>query len=132
VKGLTVSTGYIYFSWHDFLNGYKNDSDKINLALHELAHALYIDRFHGNYSYEWEVWKMRAEGILEEEQNNTEKKFFRSYGKSNLNEFWAVTVEVFFEDPINFKKEYPGLYAAIANVLDQDMALRKENALKTV
>lgn len=132
VKGLTVSTGYIFFSWKDFLSGYKNDSDKINLALHELAHALYIDRFHNSNNYEWDLWKARAEGVLEEARANPEENFFRTYGKSNVHEFWAVAVEIFFEDPINLKKQYPSLYACIADILKQDMAKRIELCLKKV
>lgn len=123
VKGLTVNTGYIFYSWEDFTKGYRNNTDKINLALHELAHAIYIDRFHNQYVFEWMVWKLRAKATLEELETS-KSSYFRAYGKTNLAEFWAVTVECFFEDPINFKKEYPILYQATATILNQDMVTR--------
>lgn len=123
VKGLTIGTGYIFYSWIDFLRGYKNKSDRINLALHELAHALYIDRFHNTENENWDSWETNANYVLKKD-NNTLPEFFRTYGKTNLNEFWAVTVECFFEDPINFKKQYAYFYDATATILRQDMAER--------
>jgi MtfA peptidase len=124
VKGLTIGTGYIFYSWEDFLDGYKIGNDKVNLALHELAHALYIDRFHDVDNPEWEEWTDKATIVLESLKNDTRIVFFRSYGKRNINEFWAVSVECFFEDPVNFKKEHPYLYTATSSILKQDMALR--------
>lgn len=124
VKGLTTGSGYIFYSWEDFLKGYSHDSDKVNLALHELAHALYIDRFHNRDNSDWEQWKIKATAVLEMIENNTELIFFRKYGKRNINEFWAVSVECFFEDPINFKKQHQYLYHATATILKQDMAER--------
>lgn len=122
VKGLTVGSGYIHYSWEDFVKGYKIEGDKVNLALHELAHALYIDRFHKSDSYDWRAWRAKAVTIME---NSDTTSLFRKYGKTNLDEFWAVSVECFFEDPITFKDEYPDFYGATAYVLRQDMALRK-------
>ena len=124
VKGLTLGSGYIYLSWDDFLKGYISPSDKINLALHELAHALYIDRFHYDEHYDWILWKEQALAILKELRDNPDKQFFREYGKTNAYEFWAVCVETFFEDPISFRSLYPDLYRSTARVLKQDMALR--------
>ncbi len=125
VKGLTVGNGYIFYSWADFLKGYKLENDKINLALHELAHALYIDRFHNTANLEWTIWEFKAKTVLEIERNGTKTGLFRPYAQSNLHEFWAVSIECFFEDPINFKKQYPHLYQATASILRQDMAVRK-------
>lgn len=124
VKGLTVGSGYIHYSWEDFIKGYQTESDKINLGLHELAHALYVDRFHQSDSYEWRLWKMKALSVMETEQKS-QSSLFRVYGKTNLDEFWAVAVEYFFEDPITFKNKYPDFYSATAYILKQDMALRK-------
>jgi len=124
VKGLTVGTGYIFYSWADFLKGYELKNDNVNLALHELAHALYIDRFRDTENPEWQLWETRAAGVLELEKSNTTTVFFRAYGKTNLYEFWAATVECFFENPINLKKQYENLYNSTAGLLKQDMAER--------
>jgi len=124
VKGLTVGTGYMFFSWEDFLKGYISSTDRINLALHELAHALYIDRFHEYHHDDWELWKEQAGRTLGKLRDNPDQQFFREYGKTNLSEFWAVSVETFFEDPVNFLSLYPELYLVTARVLRQDMAGR--------
>jgi Mlc titration factor MtfA (ptsG expression regulator) len=124
VKGLTVGSGFIHYSWEDFVSGYKNENDKINLALHELAHALYLERFIESEEFDWRLWKTKAVSVMESERNN-KHSLFRQYGTTNINEFWAVTVECFFEDPIVFKEQHTELYNATAFVLKQDMALRK-------
>jgi Mlc titration factor MtfA (ptsG expression regulator) len=103
----------------------KNETDKINLALHELAHAFYIQNFHGKIVREWEEWKWVAERELGYLRNYSEDNFFRTYAKTNLHEFWAVCVECFFEAPVEFKKRYDRLYSSTAKVLKQDMVKRK-------
>ncbi len=42
------------------------------------------------------------------------------YAATNYHEFWAVSVEVFFENPVQFRHELPDLYEAMARVLNQD------------
>jgi Mlc titration factor MtfA (ptsG expression regulator) len=121
VNGLTIGNGYLFLSWNHFLKGYQTNDDKINLALHELAHALYIDRFHYRRDIKWLLWQKKAEQIFEELQQQDEIKYFREYAKTNMAEFWAVTIECFFEDPVNFKRTYPELYIATARVLKQDL-----------
>ncbi|HRG59749.1 MAG TPA: zinc-dependent peptidase [Bacteroidia bacterium] len=121
VNGLTVGNGFIYLSWNHFLRGYQNREDRINLALHELAHALYIDRFHYKRDFNWFLWEEKASPVFKQINNNGEIDFFRDYAKTNMAEFWAVCVECFFEDPNNFNKEFPELYQATAKVLYQNM-----------
>ncbi len=121
VNGLTVGNGYIYLSWNHFLKGYRTNDDKINLALHELAHALYIDKFHHEGSSNWFDWEEKAIKIFKQINANPEITYFRNYAKTNMAEFWAVSVECFFEDPFNFKQEFPQLYDATAKVLKQDL-----------
>ena len=121
VNGLTVGNGFIYLSWNHFLRGYQNREDRINLALHELAHALYIDRFHYKRDFNWFLWEEKASPVFKQINNNDEIDFFRDYAKTNMAEFWAVCVECFFEDPHNFNQEFPELYEATAKVLNLNM-----------
>lgn len=121
VNGLTIGNGYIFLSWTHFLKGYIDSDDKVNLALHELAHALYMDRFHYKRDRSWMLWEENAHPVYQQICNNDEIKFFRAYAKTNMAEFWAVCVECFFEDPVNFNSEFPELYRATANLLQQDM-----------
>lgn len=123
VKGLTVSSGFIHYSWKDFIKGYKDENDRINLGLHELAHVFYLETF-SSEDFDWSLWKTKALAAIVEERK-LDQPFFRSYGQTNLSEFWAVVVEYFFEDPVAFNNHYKGLYIATSVILKQDMALRK-------
>jgi Mlc titration factor MtfA (ptsG expression regulator) len=125
VKGLTVGSGFIYFSWEDFVKGYIHDEDKINLAIHEMAHALYIDRFHITQNFKWFNWERTANAVFKEIREELNHIYFRKYALHNINEFWAVCIEYFFEDPVNFELEYIELYEATASLLNQDMSRRK-------
>ena len=71
---------------------------------------------------------------------NGRRNILGEYAGTNYHEFWAVAVEVFFENPVRFKHELPDLYKAMATVLNQDplqyvtgrMTIIKRNALKAV
>lgn len=52
--------------------------------------------------------------------------YLRNYAYTNMREFWAVTVEAFFENPNEFKKEMPALYKRVADVLNQDPLMLHE------
>jgi len=123
VKGLTLGNGKILYSWEDFLHGYLHSDDRLNLALHELAHAIYIERFHGTEQPIWIDWKTQAKWVMQNPDPSC--KLLRPYGFTNISEFWAINVETFFEDPINFRQKYPRLYSCTAKILKQDMAERK-------
>jgi Mlc titration factor MtfA (ptsG expression regulator) len=127
VNGLTIGRGYIYLSWSHFLEGYSNCFDKKNLALHELAHAVYIDRFHYHPPIKWLNWLAEGERVFELIRTTDSITFFRDYGKTNMAEFWAVCVECFFEDPTNFNFQFPLLYELTCEVLEQNPI--KRNAL---
>ena len=57
----------------------------------------------------------------------TDSHFLRNYASTNIEEFWACSVECFFEAPIEFKKNIPDLYSKMCQVLKQDMAERMLN-----
>ncbi|MFZ6013111.1 MAG: zinc-dependent peptidase [Bacteroidota bacterium] len=46
--------------------------------------------------------------------------FFRPYACTNVHEFFAVSVENFFERPAQFKNELPELYDILTQLLKQD------------
>jgi Mlc titration factor MtfA (ptsG expression regulator) len=48
------------------------------------------------------------------------KNILGDYAGTNYHEFWAVSVEVFFENPIRMRHELPDLYQAMARLLRQD------------
>ncbi|MBN2166167.1 MAG: zinc-dependent peptidase [Marinilabiliaceae bacterium] len=121
-----VNNRYIILSWKHFVEGIKIDNDKINLGLHELAHALdlstvlskgrkfYLSRLmvHFRNISSDEFMKIRS-GM---------PSFLRSYGGNNLREFFSVAVEHFFEAPLPFKKFLPVIYDEMCLLLNQDPA----------
>lgn len=131
VKGLTVyHNGIIFVSWPDVVDGIDNETDKLNLALHELAHALYLDYFeHDPAVNGFGRWLTHAVPELEKMKTSGKQMFLRSYAASNIHEFWAVCIEHFFEAPLEFQKEMPELYREMCIVLNQDMASRLQRAI---
>ena len=130
-KGLTTRDGVISLSWEHFQAGYANDTDKLNLGLHELAHALHIDlsdkkRINTHFSEYLKKWKR---GVLNDFYKLKAGRipFLRSYGSSNLYEFFAVCVEHFFEMPEEFQKQLPNLYGYTAFLLNQDPINTRED-----
>lgn len=124
LKGLTIyKTGVVLISWSDFQIGYSEPTDKLNVGIHEMSHALFLDYFHTNQRQNaYSNWLAVAKPIFESMKNNEAPPFLRDYAKSNIHEFWAVCVEHFFEAPIQFKEQLPELYNAMVCALNQDMA----------
>ena len=126
LKGLTIfKTGVVLISWPDYQIGYSEPTDKLNVGLHEMAHALFLDYFQSKQMRTlYSNWLAVAKPVFESMKTNESPTFLRAYAKSNIHEFWAVCVEHFFEAPIQFKEQLPELYKAMCNVLNQDMAQR--------
>jgi len=116
----------IYLSWSNFLKGYDNYHDGDNVGLHEMAHALaYVnfnvsegrdDGFHDRFIR----FSSLGREIFEKMQNDESGNFLGSYAASRYEEFWAVSVENFFERPTSFKIQLPELYDAMCKLLNQD------------
>lgn len=118
-------SGVIKISWHHFLHGYSNMYDAHNVALHEMAHALWFEDMIPNGEHAFldqrkrTQWNAMANTIMERIRNGQEI-LFRSYAGTNQEEFFAVAVEYFFEQPKEFRYEHPELYALMAGLLRQD------------
>jgi MtfA peptidase len=116
--------GIIVLSWKRLVKGFEIPDDKINLGLHEMAHALMStiirsnDHENGLDPYLREIVKLSAKE--REKIKNNDYHFFRKYAGSNIFEFFAVAVECFFEVPIEFKNELPTLYMHMVKLLKQD------------
>lgn len=115
--------GIIVLSWQAFIDGYINQTDSINVGLHEMAHALRLENllrsgkyqiFDGNYLEQFDAW---AEKIC---SNPDENNFFRPYACVNIHEFFSVSIENFFERPQQFKNRLPELYYILTRLLLQD------------
>jgi Mlc titration factor MtfA (ptsG expression regulator) len=122
-KGETNLGGFMCFSWKHFLEGNANASDKINLGLHEFAHALRFNGIKGNdtdYFFENYFLRWVACAVKEfKKLRNNEESIFRKYGSVNINEFFSVAVETFFETPLQFAEYFPELYNHTSILLNQ-------------
>lgn len=59
-----------------------------------------------------------------------ESLFLDPYAATNYQEFWAVSIETFFERPTAFKRQLPDLYSSLCVLLNQD-PLTPHKILKT-
>lgn len=123
--------GLMVFSWKRFKEGYDNYEDGINLALHEMAHALIAENRTNNFEFDFlnndylqafdKLFQTEKEKILKE--NNS---FFRNYAATNEHEFFSVVVENFFERPEELYSYNPNLYKITSKILRQDL-LKNQN-----
>ena len=122
-RGETNVKGVIVLSWKHFEEGIATEEDKLNLGLHELAHALDLSRLvrQGDpYFFKYFLkWLLIAEHGPDEVVES-EKHFLREYAGTNPREFFAVSVEHFFEDPEGFAAQLPALYRHLTVLLRQD------------
>lgn len=114
--------GFIVFSFDSLIDGFAR-KEGTNLVYHELAHALWLE----HKLFDYDVFKDKDldhyENLAKQEMQHAgqpDHHFFRDYGYSNLAEFFAVSVENFFERPAEFKSAMPHLYASLAKLFKQD------------
>jgi MtfA peptidase len=115
----------IVFSWRGVAEGLHRPDDGLNLLLHEFAHALWLEHKLVGHNYEVldERWIKEFERYAEHEMHHlqtNEQHFFRSYAFENIEEFFAVAVENFFERTQQFHQEQPELYRILAHLFKQD------------
>src|ERR1700752_1793672 len=120
-----VSPEGIYISWKYFLQGYADATDNVNVAIHEMAHALEHESFMDDASVDNEfktdfVEFYSVSGPALAGAVVTSRSYLRSYAFTNMQEFWAVSVEAFFENPACLKQYMPDLYGTLCDILNQD------------
>ncbi len=130
-KGETnPNAGYIALSWESFIEGNKFQHDCVNVGLHEFAHAQFSDELAGYDNKEFfksiDKWKNKVAELCKKEKTH---QFFRKYAFVNLMEFFAVSMEYFFEDPKAFNQQFPELYKIMCNMLNQNPLL-ENNGIK--
>jgi hypothetical protein len=122
--GHVAPTG-IYISWKYFVRGFADYTDGVNVALHEMAHALHHENFIKETGIDWDFRKdfeklhavfgpMMSQVIVQR------KSYLRGYAFTNFQEFWAVSVEYFFENSQGLKDNLPQLYTILCDTLNQD------------
>ena len=122
--GEVQSNGVIKLSWKSFTEGAAIHNDGIHVGYHEMAHALKIEDstlhdmehcFMDKYALQ-NFHKYANERI----RNYTEGTYMRNYAFSNSEEFFAVSIEYFFETPAQLKKHEPEVYNYLRTILNLD------------
>lgn len=119
-----VSGNSINISWKHYLQGYENLENGQNVGLHEMAHAYYCqnmvcqDERDHVFVQAYNNFDIVSNTVFKNELLSTEK-LYSNYGLKNLQEFWAESVEIFFERPSAMLQQYPDLYTTITLLLNQ-------------
>lgn len=120
-----VSGSSIRISWKHFLEGYQFPHDGENVGLHEMAHAYYFQNFETgenadkNFITYFPGFNNTGNKVFELEKAPG-NDFYSAYALTNFQEFWAESVELFFERPAQLQIAYPDLYKTMVVILNQD------------
>ena len=114
----------VVFSKKALLEGFQNDSDNLNLAIHEFAHVLTYSTSKArdvsatifSDQYQKIIKKIKQFDNAEKLRNSN---YFRIYAFTNQYEFVAVVLEHYFESPDLFEKEFPELYEDVCVMINQ-------------
>jgi Mlc titration factor MtfA (ptsG expression regulator) len=125
-----VSNGCINISWKYFLQGYEVPNDGQNVGLHEMAHAYYFQNLQCNecedkkFKETYGSFELHGDKVFSREKDPG-NDLYTDYALTNIQEFWAESVEIFFEKPVILKVNYPELYDVMHELLNQDTARRQ-------
>ncbi|WP_299273632.1 zinc-dependent peptidase [uncultured Psychroserpens sp.] len=118
----------LVISWADFLDGYDDENDNINLGIHEFTHAIHLNSLKNNdvSSIIFKTAFSELTDMLSSDEKLRQQliasKYFRDYAFTNQFEFIAVIVETFIETPEDFKRQFPRLYLKTKAMLNFDFA----------
>jgi MtfA peptidase len=121
-----VSGHTINLSWKHFLDGYATPDDGQNVGLHELGHAFYYQAFEaggksdGNFRNYYDSFNTHGNKAFHSEKNIPGSGLYSAYAEKNFQEFWAESVELFFERPADMRSHYPDLFETMKGLLNQD------------
>ncbi|UEG50069.1 zinc-dependent peptidase [Ferruginibacter lapsinanis] len=124
-----VSGNTINLSWKHFLEGFQFPEDGENVGLHEMSHALYYQTFvvgesvDNDFKNTFETFNISGNKAFAEE-HALKKDLYSDYAMKNFQEFWAESIEIFFEKPLQMRAVHPELYAAMSDLLNQSPADR--------
>ncbi|MFO0949144.1 MAG: M90 family metallopeptidase [Planctomycetota bacterium] len=125
--------GPVVLSWQDAKLGGKHQQGGHNVVIHEFAHEHDmlnrgidgVPPMRDKQQYE------RWESVMQPEYENLVRHvemgfptFIDPYGATNRAEFFAVTTECFFEEPLELERRHPALYRELSGYYNQDPASR--------
>lgn len=127
------SANVIVMSWPSVTEGFVIPDDAFNVALHELSHALQAENqerlFYNRFFNAVKLEEFNEAGAQKLYDIRAKRhNYLREYAGINMIEFFAVSVETFFEQPEEFKTQLPKLYKILVNLWRQDPCM-SENPL---
>ncbi|MFT4602268.1 MAG: Mlc titration factor MtfA (ptsG expression regulator) [Arenicella sp.] len=121
--GWGAMEGVLKLSKKALHEGYANQKDQRNVAIHEFIHI--IDMQDGEVDGILEMAMAETDihpwlHLVQEKmgQINAGDSTIREYGGVNRVEFLAVTGEFFFENPEKMRDEHPALYSALDSIFN--------------
>lgn len=131
ILGELDPNGMMMLSWGDADDAMESASVGLNVVIHEFAHV--IDAATGAIdgipplpdAAARERWAEVLDAAYDDfcaMVDDGVDTVVDPYGAEAVDEFFAVTVESFFVDPIPFKREWPDLYPMFAEYFGQDPA----------
>ena len=121
--------GSMVLAWDAVKSGAADPSDGKNLVLHEFAHQLDYENFAADGTpalanrKQQLAWRevMRTEfASLRAAEATGIPTLIDTYGATNAAEFFAVSVEAFFERPVMLRAQHPRLYVELQNYFRQN------------
>lgn len=131
-KGETnPNRGYVALSWESFQESEKFQQDSIHVGLHEFAHAEFSEELAGNNNDEFmeniHTWHHKVVELCKKQETHD---FLRRYAFVNKMEFFAVTMEYFFENPQGLNQNLPELYELMVAMLNQNPLLENNGIVR--
>ena len=99
--------------------------DGQNVGLHEMAHAYYYQNFetteqvNHNFVTTFDEFNQYGNKAFEQEKQ-VGNDLYSDYALTNFQEFWAESIELFFEKPAALQLKYPELFDTIKEILNQE------------
>ncbi|EEE39112.1 hypothetical protein RKLH11_2958 [Rhodobacteraceae bacterium KLH11] len=123
--GESWDRGPVILSWAHSQQGAMNDRDGQNVVLHEFAHQ--IDDLSGATNgvpvlsagqtfAEWEEVFLTAYDAHVHAVENGQRTVIDAYGATGHEEFFAVSVELFFERPKALQRDVPEVYGQLSKL----------------
>ena len=120
-SGLVHSIGGVIISLPDLYRGFEDETDGYNVGYHEFAHVLDGRRPDGvPDNLELGAYRGWAQVMHSEfERVRRGDSLLRGYAGSTPAEFFACSVEAFFEEPHRMREAAPELYEQLAGYFNQ-------------
>lgn len=122
-----VQGSSINMSWKHFFEDFQDYSNGVNLGLHEMAHALQMQYAYfynpkeGLFNEHLSLLDSVDEHVAKAELQHS-NRLYSDLALQNMDEFWASSVELFFEKPVALQQRYPKVYEYLQHMLQQNPA----------